>query len=77
MTGEQEADRARKEVDLSKAFQNRLFIDDTIKKLGIIEKWNEIERSAIIDHAASFVDFQTKMNMVIEEIRKSAKDSVR
>ena len=47
-----------------------------IKKLAIVEKWNEIERMAIVDQAASFVDFQAHINMVIEEIRKSAKDSV-
>jgi hypothetical protein len=71
-----QAERTRKYFSLGKTFQNRLFIDQSIKKLNVLERWNEIERLAS-DHQSSYVDCQTKLNDLIDAVRQSAKDSVR
>ncbi len=69
---DEQEDAFRKQVALGKAFQNRLFIDKTLRKLRILEKWNEIERLAA-DDASTYVDFGAKLNDLIEAVRKSAR----
>jgi len=72
----EEAERAQRFLAVGKTFQDRLFIDRALKKIDALERWNSIERLAS-DHRSSYVDCQTKLNHLIEEIRKQAQNDVR
>jgi hypothetical protein len=76
LSPQQQADETRKYLAVSKTFQNRLFIDKSLRKLQVLEKWSETEREAS-DDTSSYVQCETKLNQLIDAIRKAAQDEVR
>lgn len=70
-----QAERTRKYLAVGRTFQDRLFIDDAVRRLNALERWNSIERMAA-DYSSSYVDCQTKLNDLINEIRNHAKYDV-
>jgi len=76
LTSQQQSDEAHKCLAASKIFQNRLFIDNALRKIQALEKWSDIERMAG-EPNIGVGECQAKFNHLIDAIKRSAQDVVR